>query len=82
MKNILYFTSDWCPPCKTLSPIMDKVKANSGISMNKINVDNNKELVLQYHVKSIPTVVILEDNKEVSRFTGIRSESEILNLIS
>jgi len=81
MKQIIYFTAEWCSPCKTLSPIMDKVKTNSGLNINKINVDNNKELVMHYNVKSIPTVIILEDNIEVRRFTGVKSEIEILNML-
>lgn len=80
MKTILYFTAPaWCSPCRTLGPIIDKV--SSTISTNKIDVDSNREAVMQYNIKSVPTVVLLEDGKEVRRFIGIRSEAEILNFI-
>ena len=80
MKTILYFTGVWCSPCRTLGPIIDKISTNT--PTNKIDVDNNREAVMQYNIKSVPTVVLLEDGKEVRRFIGIKSESEILNFIA
>jgi thioredoxin 1 len=76
MKQLIYFHAMWCGPCKTLGPIMDKIP-----NVTKINVDSGSPLVTQYHVKAIPTVIILENGQEVSRFTGVKSEAEILNLL-
>jgi thioredoxin-like negative regulator of GroEL len=76
MKQLIYFYSTWCGPCKTLGPIMEKIP-----NVTKINVDSGSPLVVQYGVKAIPTVVILENEQEVSRFIGVKSESEILNML-
>ena len=76
MKQLIYFYATWCGPCKTLGPIMDKIP-----NVTKINVDSGSPLVAQYHVRAIPTVIILDNGKEVSRFTGVKSEAEILNLL-
>jgi thioredoxin-like negative regulator of GroEL len=79
MKQIIYFSADWCNPCRTLGPIMENVKKT--VPVHKINIDYDTINVAQFNVKSIPTVIILENGQEVSRFTGIKSEAEILNMI-
>ena len=79
MKQILYFTGTWCQPCKNLGPIIDKLSSN--INVNKIDVDNNKELVMKFNVKSIPTVILLENGNEIRRFVGSKSENEVLTFI-
>ncbi len=79
MKQLLYFSADWCAPCRTLGPIMDNIKKS--YSVHKVNIDYDTMYVSQFNVKSIPTVVILENGQEVSRFTGTKSEAEILNML-
>ena len=79
MKQLIYFSAEWCGPCKTMGPIMDNIKKSYPV--HKINIDYDTMYVSQYNVKSIPTVVILENGQEVSRFTGVKSEAEILNML-
>ena len=79
MKQLIYFSAAWCTPCETLSPIMEKIKKSYPV--HKVNIDYDTMYVSQYNVKSIPTVVILENGQEVGRFTGVKSEAEILNIL-
>jgi putative thioredoxin len=79
MKQLIYFSADWCAPCGALTPIMENIKKSYHV--HKVNIDYDTMYVTQFNVKSIPTVVILENGQEVSRFTGAKSEAEILNML-
>ena len=76
MKQFLYFSATWCGPCKAFGPIMDRVSA-SGIPVQKVDVDSQKNLVSQYQVGGVPTTILIKDGQVVNRFTGAKSEQEI-----
>jgi len=78
MKQYLYFSAPWCGPCRMLGPVMQRV--NNTIPVQKINVDEQSEMAIQYNVRNIPTVVLLENGQEVKRIIGAKSESEYLNV--
>ena len=59
----LYFSAQWCGPCKTLSPIMNNV--SSIVEVEKIDVDLDYERAQKYGVRNIPTVVLVEGETEV-----------------
>ena len=63
MKEYLYFSAPWCGPCKMLSPVMEQV--GNTIPVNKINVDEQSDLAQRYGIRSVPTVVLLENQIEV-----------------
>ena len=77
MRKILYFTASWCAPCKALSPIMDSLRGQ--INFDKIDVDSNTDLSTQYGVRGVPSLVLVENGKEVNRLTGVQSKESILN---
>ena len=79
MKEILQFTASWCQPCKTLSPIMEKLKSEGKINYRKIDVDTDTELSVKYGVRNIPTLILLENGEAKNRLTGVQSEQSILN---
>lgn len=81
-KVLIDFYADWCGPCKRLSPIVDKVaRENKDVKFVRIDVDNNKELANRYNVSSIPTLVVIENGKEINRSVGLIPEDSILTLI-
>ena len=80
MKQLWYFTADWCAPCKALGPTMNRVAEQ--IQVNKINIDYEADVVQKYGVRNIPTVVLVENGQEVRRFSGNRSYNDILNFIN
>lgn len=80
MKQLWYFTADWCAPCKALGPTMNRVAEQ--ISVNKINIDYEADVVQKYGVRNIPTVVLVENGQEVRRFTGNRSYNDVMNFIN
>jgi thioredoxin-like negative regulator of GroEL len=80
MKQLWYFTADWCAPCKALGPTMNRVSEQ--ISVNKINIDYEADVVQKYGVRNIPTVILVENGQEVRRFTGNRSYNDVINFIN
>ena len=78
MRKILYFSAAWCGPCQTLGPIMESLKGD--INYQKIDVDNNQDLSMQYGVRNIPTLVLLDETGEVKgRKVGLQTKQDILN---
>jgi thioredoxin 1 len=79
MKKLIYFTSTWCQPCRTLGPIIEQVKEK--IPVEKIDVDSAPAVAVAYNVRNIPTVILVENGEEIRRFTGVKPLHEILNFI-
>jgi len=76
MKKILYFSASWCGPCKMLGPIMESLSGQ--INYEKIDVDNNQDLSIQYGVRNVPTLVLVDNNEAVGRLVGVQSKEAIL----
>ena len=77
MKKILYFSAAWCGPCKMLGPIMESLSGQ--VNFEKVDVDNNQDLSIQYGVRNIPTLVLVENGEAVGRLTGLQQKEAILN---
>ena len=73
------FYADWCSPCKSLAPILEKVTTERNIEVNKINIEEDTDdLSIKYNIRNIPTVVVVDDNDiEVKRFTGTKTEHDL-----
>ena len=80
MKQLFYFSADWCQPCKALGPTIDRVSEQ--IQIHKINIDYEADVVQKYGVKNIPTVILVENGQEVRRFTGNRSYNDVISFIN
>ena len=76
MKYLL-FSASWCGPCQTLKPVMEQV--NKTIPVTKIDVDTDAQTVSDYGVRSVPTVILVKDGREVKRFTGVQPLNTYLN---
>lgn len=83
MKSVLYFTADWCNPCKKVRPIVEELNREQIIAkFFMIDADIESEMVSDFGVKSVPTFVLIRDNKEVSRTTGAKTKEELLSFIN
>jgi thioredoxin 1 len=83
MKHILYFTADWCNPCKKTRPIVEEL--NREQIMAKffiIDVDAEIEMAQDFEVRSIPTFVLIKDNVEIYRVTGAQTRQQLEELIA
>jgi thioredoxin 1 len=84
MIKLLDFWAEWCGPCKFMEPILEELeKELSGkVKIEKINVDENQDKSQEFGVMSIPTYVIVKDDKEVERIIGATSKENLLKAIS
>jgi thioredoxin-like negative regulator of GroEL len=80
MRKIMYYSAPWCEPCQVLGPIMDQV--SSVIPVVKINIDYEANAAQQANVRSVPTVILVENGQEVRRFTGMRSYEQVMQFIN
>jgi len=80
MKGFIYFSAEWCQPCKALGPIMEQVAKQ--VPVNKVNVDYEVTLTKQYNVTSVPTVVLVENGVEKTRFVGVKPINDIVNIFN
>ena len=78
------FYADWCPPCKKLSPMLEKIaKENSDkATFYKINIDDNKFLASLFRVTGIPYVVFVLNKTTVHAIPGLRSKKSYVKIIN
>lgn len=71
--------AEWCGPCKSLGPVLEKLAAeyNGAFILAKVDVDKEQQLAAAFGVRSIPMVVLLKDGQPVDAFQGAKPESEI-----
>jgi thioredoxin 1 len=80
--QVFYFTADWCGPCKKVRPIVEELNRDQAdVKFQIIDVDSEGELTRKFEVKSIPTFIRIEDNKEVKRVTGAQTRSDLEKFI-
>ncbi|MCD8249823.1 MAG: thioredoxin [Lachnospiraceae bacterium] len=79
---LLDFWASWCGPCRMVSPLVDEIAAERpDIKVGKVNVDEQPELAAQFHVTSIPTLVVMKDGKVTNQAIGARPKNQILELL-
>ena len=73
------FWAEWCGPCKTLTPLLERTVATYAprVSLVKIDVDKNQTLASQFRIQSIPTVYALLNGQPVDGFQGALGEREL-----
>jgi putative thioredoxin len=71
--------AEWCGPCKTLGPILEKVVAETGgaVALAKVDVDANPQVGRAFQVQSIPAVFALRDGRVVDQFIGALPEEQV-----
>ncbi len=74
---IIDFWASWCGPCIVTKPILDKlsVEFSDHVEFIPVNADDSRELIEQYRVFGIPTVITLRHGREIGRYTGAQKES-------
>lgn len=77
------FFAEWCGPCKSMGPILKKVKDIQGDSMRivKIDVDKNRHLAMKFSIQSVPTLMIFKNGRQMWRQSGVINASELNKII-
>lgn len=75
--------ADWCGPCQQMAPVFHELeKEMPDIKFVKINVDEARELAIQYGVTSIPTFIFMKHNEVVGRSTGYMAKDDLAERIT
>lgn len=70
MTKIIDFWAEWCGPCKQMEPILDEIKNENDVEVEKVNVEEETDKANEYGIISIPTFFIYKDEELVKTFTG------------
>lgn len=77
------FYATWCPPCKMLVPVLEKVASSrADFDVIKVNIDESQELANEYRIEVVPTMVIFKDGKPVDKIIGLVDERKIAEVMS
>ena len=76
MKRILRFTASWCQPCKTLAKNLEMVNTKN-IAIEVVDIDVHSDVAVDYGIRSVPTLVMKDENIEIKRFSGVRTTKEL-----
>ena len=79
---ILDFWATWCGPCRMLAPTLEQIaEEREDIKVCKVDVDEQRELAIQFGIQSIPTLLIFENGIVKNQTVGVVSKDRILSLI-
>jgi len=71
------FTAGWCPPCKRLHPVIEKIAQdyNGRAVVAQLDVDNAQRTAMKFRVMSVPTVMFFKDGELQDQSTGLVPEN-------
>jgi len=78
MKEIIFFSAPWCQPCKSFKPVMERLSQELPIRF--VDVDTEPQLVAEYGVRNVPTIVVTQDGREINKRSGVLTESQVRDL--
>lgn len=74
------FWAAWCGPCKMMAPVLNEVAEEAGdsVTIAKLNVDHNPDLSQRFKIRSIPTLILFKEGKEIQRYMGVKPKRFLL----
>lgn len=80
---VVDFWADWCGPCKTLMPLLEKLAEEyaGDFLLAKVNADEQGVIAAQFGVRSLPTVMVMLEGRPVDGFVGAQTELEVRKLL-
>ena len=74
------FWAAWCMPCKMMIPVLNEVAEEAGdkVTIAKVNVDEQKATAAKFGIRSIPTMILFQNGKEVKRIVGVKTKDYLL----
>ncbi|NMB70010.1 thioredoxin [candidate division WWE3 bacterium] len=84
MLELIDFYADWCGPCKIMAPIFEELEKEyqGKVTFRRVDVEAEGDLAAKYGIMSIPTFVLLKDNKEIDRQIGAKPKEVIKSWIN
>ena len=80
---IVDFWAEWCAPCRMMVPVLNQIaeEEQGKVKVCKLNVDKARKMAAKFSTKSIPTLLIFRNGKEVKRLVGVKPKSTIMTEI-
>ena len=75
MKRVLRFTATWCGPCKSLAMTLNNIETILPIEV--IDIDEKSDIAREYGIRSVPTLIMLDENTEVKRVSGALPQAQL-----
>jgi thioredoxin len=76
--SLVKFSAEWCVPCKMAARTIESVHSDfPSVTFTEIDTDDSPDLAHNYKIKSVPTVIVFKDNKEIERFVGSISADKL-----
>ena len=72
------FWAAWCGPCQMMAPVLEEIeKQHPGITVGKVNVDEEGALAMRFGISSIPTLLVFEDGAVKAASVGVQPKAQI-----
>lgn len=82
-KVLVDFHAVWCGPCKMLAPVLSSLESEAqDFKICKVDIDKSPELAEQFHIMSVPTLMVMNKGKVEKTVSGVRPRQEILTMMS
>ena len=79
---LLDFWANWCGPCRMVGPVVEEIaRERPDVKVDKIDVDEQRELAAAFQIMSIPTLVVMQDGKVTQQVVGLRPKEQILAML-
>lgn len=75
--EILYFKSNNCGACKRMYPVVEEICADHGVKLHIYNYEDHKDYFIKHNVQGLPTVIKMENSKEIDRLVGLQPASRL-----
>ena len=77
------FWADWCAPCKMMAPVLNDVAAEltDNAKVAKLNIEQYQSMAQRFNVRSIPTLILFKNGKELKRYVGVKQKNFLVNEI-
>ena len=80
MKQLIYFGTEWCGPCKTIKPQLQA----AGLPIQYVDTDQSPEMASRYGIRNVPTIILVGNGEIIDRKTGsmitVAAVKQMLNI--